>query len=261
MSIDTNATPLTVGIVIPTRNEPPHQVAALVHEIRGHLPEVRLVIVDDSDPEKWELFEREFTADLADAPVELIHRTGSKRWGRLAGAVHDGFNTLKAYGTQLAGCIDGDGQHNPAALPEMVRLLTTTSTGVVVGSRFSHNGSPGAGLTRVRLAMSRACHAAAKTLFPTRTRGCTDTMSGFFMLRLSEIDLDNTWVHRFKVLLQMLVQHPEITVAEAGFTMRSRDAGESNVDMKEAWAYVACLAKLFQLAYLRRGPRSEGKYA
>ncbi len=238
-----------IGVVIPVRTEPAKQVIGVVRELCVFVPTATIVIVDDSDEPHWRQFESELSDAFPGSHVQLLHRSDATRWGRLAGAVFDGFRSLREQGIDLAGCLDGDGQHDPAALQAMAHLLSTTDADAVVASRYSCDGSPGSGLSPVRMAASRACHLAARTLFPTRTRGCHDTMSGCFMIRLSCLELDNTWVHRFKVLLQVLVQHPGLRVAEVGYTFRSRELGESHAGVDEAKAYAQCLAKLFRLAY------------
>ena len=238
-----------IGVVIPVRTEPSEQVIGVVREILEFVPTATIVIVDDSDEAHWRQFESALSKAFPGSQVQLLHRSGDTRWGRLAGAVFNGFESLRKQKVDLAGCIDGDGQHDPAALQAMVHILTTTDADVAVASRYSCDGSPGSGLSPVRVAASRACHLAARTLFPARTRGCHDTMSGCFMVRLSCLDLDNTWVHRFKVLLQVLVQHPGLRIEEVGYTFRSRELGESHASVGEAKAYAHCLIKLFRLAY------------
>lgn len=238
------------GIVIPVRGEPADQVHDLVVRILQLLPGVAVAIVDDSDWEYWVDFELSLKRRLGDLPVTLIHRrSGEGRWGRLAGAVVDGFKLwFDDSQRDYAVCLDGDGQHDEAAIPEMLGKLHRGEADIVIGSRYSQGGSPGRGLSRARLAISKGCHLAARIMFPIRTRGCHDTMSGFFAVRLDQLDLHYVWVERFKVQFQLFVQHPWLTVAEVGYTFKLRRAGESNAGIDEGLAFAWCLIKLRYLA-------------
>jgi dolichol-phosphate mannosyltransferase len=245
------------GIVIPVRHEPPEQVAALVREILSYLVPSRIVIVDDSDaPGHWESFQSSLQAALEDVGMlRLIHRQGKARWGRLAGAVVDGFAFLRDQGATYAAVIDGDGQHDPVALPFMYVKLGLFGPDLVSGTRYSLGGSPGSGLSLVRRLMSKGCHALAKGLFPLHTRGLHDTMSGYFAVRLDAIP-EHLWADRFKIMLQIVAQTPGLRTAEVPYTFRTRGLGTSNAGPDEAIAYLKCLVTLVKLAYLPHGERS-----
>lgn len=234
-----------LGVVLPVREEPPQLVINLLREIIGVVPTAEIVIVDDSTNEHWLAFERAVLAVFAHtSQVHLIHRDQDSAWGRLAGAVWDGFRKLGTLGVTIAVCMDGDGQHDPAILPSMYAMIAANQAQVVVGSRYIPGGSPGTGLTPARRLMSRGCHLAALTCFPRSTRGCHDSMSGYFAVRLAAIDFVATRVDRFKVLLQMLVQNPRLTIAEVPYVFRPRLEGYSKASMSEAMAYLTSLFKL-----------------
>jgi dolichol-phosphate mannosyltransferase len=166
----------------------------------------------------------------------------------------DAFQVLSHRGARYAVVLDGDGQHDPAAISDMYNQLASGNADLVSGTRYSLGGSPGEGLSPLRRLMSKGCHFLARSLFPSHTRGLHDTMSGFFAVRLASVP-EGMWADRFKIMLQIVAQAPGLRFAEAPYTFRNRELGKSNAGPDEAIAYLKCLVTLFKLAYLPAGER------
>ncbi|MBX6342296.1 MAG: GtrA family protein, partial [Thermomicrobiaceae bacterium] len=69
-------------------------------------------------------------------------------------------------------------------------------------------------------------------------------LSGFFLLRRAAIDLDRLHPQGFKILLEILVRHPGLRVAEVGYGFGIRAAGTSKASLREAARYLSLLVSL-----------------
>jgi putative flippase GtrA len=244
-----------VRVVIPTRDEAESIVdllGALDITAIDMLPwnvDLSVLVVDDSDEHTQEKgFNTAHTARTLEehmavtdykrlSSVTCHYRPkGRKRWGRLAGAVVDGYRLTDSNEFEFVLVMDGDGQHPPKAIIDMIlRLLESDNPDVVVASRFHRDGSAN-GLSRARRIISRTLIAYVKILFPLALRGVGDPMSGCFGVRRNKIDTRLlTKVNFFKILLELLVTH-KLNVAEIGLQFANRETGESKADRQHAIA-------------------------
>ena len=81
---------------------------------------------------------------------------------------------------QIAVVMDGDLQHPPEMVPELVRDVDRGDADIVVASRYRNGHRPSGLASHVRVAVSRASTWTAKVIFPRSLRSVTDPMSGFF---------------------------------------------------------------------------------
>jgi glycosyltransferase involved in cell wall biosynthesis len=227
-----------VSVVIPTRNESGN-VALLVERLEQVLPddELEVIFVDDSEDETPEAIRRISSS----RQVSLIHREGEARVGGLGGAVVVGMRMARA---PLVCVMDGDLQHPPEVLEEMVRKLKVSRCDLVVASRFCEGGSTGS-FGRMRRAVSWVCTRSATALFRKRLRGVSDPMSGFFLVRRDTLDLDSLAPDGFKILLEIIVRTPDLRMSEVPFEFGERHSGKTKASAHEAVRYSAQLWRLF----------------
>jgi dolichol-phosphate mannosyltransferase len=242
-----------LAVIVPTRNESAN-VAELVRRLDATLAALRdaghacsIVFVDDSEDDTPAAVER--TSDTAVTDVYCIHRPDGERWGGLGGAVVDG---LRGTGTEFACVIDGDLQHPPELVAELWSRARQAGqeADVVVASRYCDEGSS-QGLERGRTAISRTMTRLARWAFPGPLRAVTDPMSGFFLVRRSALDVDRLAPEGFKILLEILVRHPGLRVAEIPFTFGDRFAGDSKADLAVGLSY---LRHVVGLRFARTAP-------
>jgi dolichol-phosphate mannosyltransferase len=69
-------------------------------------------------------------------------------------------------------------------------------------------------------------------------------MSGFFAVRTAAVDPARLHPRGFKILLELLVRHPRLQVAEIPFTFAERYSGHSKASWREAVRYLRQLAGL-----------------
>jgi putative flippase GtrA len=239
--------PPDVTIVIPTRNEAGN-IAALVDRLGPALAQHRaeLLFVDDSDDNTPDAV-REL-AGRRPLAVRLLHRAGGERTGGLGGAVLRGLREARAPWVIV---MDGDLQHPPEVVPQLLaaagQLEPATDDGVdlVVASRYLDGGSEAGLADASRRAVSGGATLLTHLLFPLRLRAVSDPMSGFFAVRRAALDLDSLRPLGFKILLELLVRTPRLTVREVPFTFAERGAGESKASLAEGLRFAGHLSRLF----------------
>jgi dolichol-phosphate mannosyltransferase len=217
-----------VTVVVPTRNE-----AGNVAELVSRLPPVeRVLFVDDSDDDTPAVIRA--VAGEADLRVELLHRPRGQRPEGLSGAVTAGMATVVSTWTCV---MDGDLQHPPE---DVARLFERSSAGdvdLVIASRRNWE-SINEGLGPVRRAVSSVFGSLAGVLFGPDLHGVSDPLSGFFLVRTDALDLDRLHATGFKILLEILVTHPDLRRDEVGFAFQRRGSGASNGSVTEAARYL-----------------------
>ncbi len=228
-----------VSVVIPTRDEVDN-VAPLLERLARVAPDtsIEIIFVDDSSDGTDEEIRRQ--AARFDRDVTVIHRARDARWGGLGGAVVDGLR--QARGAWVC-VMDGDLQHPPEMLEEMLDAARDRSADLVVASRFCKGGSAGA-FGRTRTFLSKGSSTLARVCFPRVLNGVTDPMSGFFLVRHAALDLDRLKPQGFKILLEVLVREPSLRRTEVPFRFAERHAGESKTSIFEARNYIVHLGRL-----------------
>jgi dolichol-phosphate mannosyltransferase len=228
-----------LSVVVPTKNEAGN-IARLLAELEAVLPDepVEVVFVDDSTDETPAAIETE--ARRCRRHVTLVHRPPGEREGGLGGAVVAGIRASRAPWICV---MDGDLQHPPAVIGELVEAARERDLDLVVASRYCKGGESTA-LAAGRVAASKAASGAAHLLFPWALRNVSDPMTGFFLVRRDALDLDLLQPRGFKILLEILVRTPGLRVGEVPFSFGTRHAGESKASLREGLTYFGRLATL-----------------
>ncbi|GAA4942896.1 glycosyltransferase family 2 protein [Actinoplanes utahensis] len=248
--------PPAVSVVVPTRNEADN-VRPLVEQLRdvlGGTPS-EIVFVDDSDDHT----PRTITAMSEQDPdgVRLLHRARGERTGGLGGAVTAGLATARAPWVVV---MDGDLQHPPATVPELLAAGQVDRADAVVASRYRTRGRA-TGLSGVfRRVVSRASGTLARIFFPVRLRSVTDPMSGFFAVRRDALDTTALRPNGYKILLEVVVRGRLSRVTEVPYTFQPRQAGESKASLREGVRYLRHLT-LLRLAATRHPATPPGRIA
>ena len=180
-------------------------------------------------------------AALSHIPVDLVHREPGARYGGLGGAVLEG---LRATRSPWAVVMDGDLQHPPELVPELVAAGMRRHAEVVVASRRVPGGSASGLATLRRSVVSSSSTVLSKLVFPRNLRGISDPMSGFFAVRLDAFDLDTLRPQGFKILLEMLARERQVTKTEVPFTFGERHAGDSKASVREGLIFLKQLMRL-----------------
>ncbi|MFD3825869.1 glycosyltransferase [Streptomyces sp. NPDC058625] len=231
--------PGAVTIVVPTFNESANvrQLLRLITEsVPARLP-CEVLFVDDSTDDTPDVV-REAARDCP-FPVTVLHREEAA--GGLGGAVVEG---IRAASSDWVVVMDGDCQHPPSLVPELVATGERAQAELVVASRYIEGGSRAGLAGGYRVAVSRGATWLTKSLFPRRLHGVSDPMSGFFAVRRSAVTADVLKPLGYKILLELAVRNRPRTVGEVPFVFQDRFAGESKSTAKEGLRFLRHLAGL-----------------
>jgi dolichol-phosphate mannosyltransferase len=232
-----NSTP-QLTILVPTRNEA-QNVEPLLGRLSTSVKENSVVLfVDDSDDETPDVVQAARARGFGSLETRLLHRSGEQRSGGLGGAVLAG---LERTDTPWVCVMDGDLQHPPEVVPQLLDAALEGAD-LVVGSRYVAGGG-NEGLGVVRTAVSWGSTLLAKAMFPHRLRGIRDPMSGFFLFRREALTEKMT-PRGFKILLEIAVRHPNLVRREVPFVFVERVMGASKGTIREGFRYLRLLADM-----------------
>lgn len=234
---------MDLSVIVPTFNEGPN-VAELVRRttdaMAGRVVEV--IFVDDSTDDTPDVIRA--VAASAQIPVRLIHRDDPV--GGLGGAVVEG---IKAAASDRCVVMDGDLQHPPEVIAELLARAERGDVDVVVASRYIAGGTSDGLANAVRTAVSRASTLLTKAMFPKKLHNCSDPMTGFFLVDRRALEVETLQPRGFKILLEILARK-QMRIAEVPFSFAARFAGESKASFSQGMRF------LLQLTMLRFGRMS-----
>jgi dolichol-phosphate mannosyltransferase len=229
--------------VIPTLDETGN-IDIVLSELTAALSETQyeyeIVVVDDGSTDGTVEQVREWTK--RDPRIRLISRAGERG---LAGAVLYGWSQSRA---NLLGVIDGDLQHPPELLPEL--LKATEQADIAIASRYARNHGT-KGWNPLRAAVSRLSTLVAAPLISKKNLGVTDPMSGFFVIHRRCIEGLTFQTTGFKLLLEILVRGRSRTAQEIPYHFGLRRAGRSKANATVAFHYLHLLGRLSRDLVLR----------
>jgi len=192
-----------------------------------------LVVDDDSPDRTWEVA----GALVDDLPgLRVLRRRGASG---LATAVTCGWAHARG---ELLGVIDGDGQHPPEVVADLLAAMDDR-TDVAVASRHVAGGGVSNWSTARRL-LSRGAQALGLLLLPGTVGRVTDPMSGYFVVRrevVADTDLDPVG---YKILLEVLARGDVRGVAERPYVFLERQRGQSKVAIGHYVGYLRHLMRL-----------------
>jgi dolichol-phosphate mannosyltransferase len=220
-------------VVVPTYNERGN-IEVLIERLRAALDGVawRVIVVDDDSPDG--------TADAvkglaaSDDRVQCLRRVGRRG---LSGAVIEG---ILASASPFVAVIDGDLQHDETRLPLMLESLRSGAD-VAVGTRFASVDGLATGLSRIRLAGSRAATWAAKRVLRAPL---SDPVSGFFAVRRDLVERVAPGLSQqgFKILFDIVASQPRPPrIEETPYAFAKRVSGVSKLDSRVVFDYAALL--------------------
>lgn len=116
-------TPVTTIVAIPCFNTGGY-ISDVVFRARKHVDQV--VVIDDGS--------HDGTAERAKAAGATVVKHGKNRG--YGGAIRSCFEAAKANGAGILAILDGDGQHDPDELPQVLAPIISGEADMVIGSRF-----------------------------------------------------------------------------------------------------------------------------
>ncbi len=201
-------------IVIPAYNEE-ENIAGVLDEIRKGNPAVDILVVNDGSSDRTSELSRQGGAMVLDMPFNIGY----------GGAVQTGLRFATEFGYEYVVTIDGDAQHDPSSLKNLLSVMDLEDADIVIGSRFL------AGTYRMGLARRTGAR-----LFSAIARiytgiNLTDPTSGFQLLNRKVFSYlaegDNYPLDYPDVNIIMALHKMKFRIREAPVRMREKPGGKS----------------------------------
>ena len=233
--------------IVPAFNEAA-SIGEVIEEIRAADPAFEILVVDDGSLDATALIARAHGAHVVSLPFNL----------GIGGAVQTGFKYALEHSYDTVIRLDGDGQHDPQEIPQLLAPLGRGEADVVVGSRFAD----GNGDYRPPFARRAGIRWFARLVSLLTGQTLTDTTSGFQAVNARAIRLFAAdYPHDYpEVEAAVMVVRHKLRIMEVPARMRGRETGESSITAFRSFYYAikVTLALLVGIFRRRVVPLEEG---
>jgi glycosyltransferase involved in cell wall biosynthesis len=120
-------------VIIPAHNEGAH-ITAVVSQIKERHPSLDVVVIDDGSNDDTKVCALEAGASVISNPFSLGY----------GGALQTGYKFAVRNGYNFLVQLDGDGQHDPACIDDLVEAVRSGHVDIAIGSRFLISQTQGA---------------------------------------------------------------------------------------------------------------------
>jgi glycosyltransferase involved in cell wall biosynthesis len=213
--------------IVPALNEV-EVVAHTVEEIRRCAPGFDVLVVDDASTDATATVARAAGARVVRLPFNL----------GIGGAMQVGYVYARDRGYRVAVQVDGDGQHDPRYIPELLaRLESGPEVNLVTGSRFLDPAGRGYRSSAARRIGIRIFSGVVSLISRQRV---TDPTSGFRMADRHAIELfARDYPHDYPEVEAILLMHAHrLRTCEIPVQMRARSTGRSAISSVQAAYYM-----------------------
>lgn len=225
-------------VVIPALNEEA-SVAEVIAAVREVVATAHLVVVDDGSTDKTADVARAAGADVISLPFNV----------GVGGALRAGFRYARRFGYEQVVQVDGDGQHDPAHIPDLLGALVDAD--VVIGARFA-----GVGDYEVKGPRKLAMRLLARSLSRRTGQRLTDTTSGFraFNRKAVEVFAVDYPAEYLGDTVEALViaARAGLRVTQIPVEMRPRAAGTASQNWVKSTVYLGRVFLALAMSRLRR---------
>ncbi len=229
--------------IVPALNEA-DSVGATVAAIRECAPDFDVLVVDDGSTDAT----ARRAADAGAAVLKLPFNLG------IGGAMQGGYIYALEHGYEVAVQVDGDGQHDPRHIADLLeRLQAGDSLNMVTGSRFLSATGDGFQSSAARRAGIRIFSTVVSAI--TRQR-VTDPTSGFRMTDRRGIELfARDYPHDYPEVEAILLMHAHrLRSCELPVLMRPRVTGVSAISSTQSVYYMVKVLLAVFVGLFRRRP-------
>jgi len=185
-----------VLVVMPTYNER-ENVAAVLQAVRASVPSADILVVDDNSPDGTAKIVNETGESLG--RIDLLQRPGKQGLGS---AYRQGFSLALDRGYDVIVSMDVDFSHDPAVLPEMLRLIDAGAD-AVIGSRYVPGGATVDWPVHRRV-LSRWGNRYTSLVLGLQIRDCTSGYRAYRADALAEIDPSSTTAEGYAFLTELV---------------------------------------------------------
>jgi glycosyltransferase involved in cell wall biosynthesis len=230
-------------VVVPAWNEQA-SVGHVIKEIGSACPQADVLVVDDGSRDATARVAKQAGAAVLSLPYNL----------GVGGAMRAGFRYALRSGYDVVVQVDADGQHDPAAIQQLVDGLDDAD--VVVGARFAGQGAYKVGRAR-RVAMRALARMLSRI---TKTR-LTDATSGFRATGPRALTLfARSYPTEYlgdTIESLVIAARSGCVCRQVPVVMRPRYAGTPSQSTWKSFAYLTRAFLVLVLAAFRRWPQLE----
>ncbi len=232
-----------IVIIIPAYNEA-KSIARIIDDIKEHIPCADIVVVNDGSLDATSQVAKSRGVFVLDLPFNL----------GIGAAMQAGYKFARLGNYDVAVQCDGDGQHPPYQIKNLISALDERKVNIVVGSRFI-------GTFGYRSSVSRQIGIIlfSKLLsIITKTR-LTDTTSGFRAIDKKAIESFSFYYPSdYPEVEALVLAHKEgLKIAEVPIRIYPRKEGSSSIGLLGSFYYtvkvfLAVLIDLFEAAPFKK---------
>jgi glycosyltransferase involved in cell wall biosynthesis len=229
--------------IVPAYNEA-GAIASTVAEIREHAPSFDVVVIDDGSTDDTAAHARAAGATVIRHPFNL----------GIGGGMQTGYQYADENDYDVAVQVDGDGQHDPRLILELLETLRTThQVNMVTGSRFLEAAEDGFRSSVCRRLGIRIFGRVLSMLVGQRV---TDPTSGFRMVDRRGIELfARDYPHDYPEVEAVLLLHfHQLRSMEVPVRMRARQTGVSSINASRSVYYMVKVLLAIFVGLLRSRP-------
>lgn len=201
-------------VVVPAYREE-SKIEAVVAGVRQHVPQADVLVVDDGSPDETAAAARRAGALVASLPFNQGYGV----------ALQTGFKYARRHGYDMVVQIDGDGQHEPRCIADLLSVVQSAQADVALGSRWLGEGDYKGPLLRK---FGKVFFASLASLL-TDLR-VTDPTTGFQALSKEVVDFYCTHVYPVDypdANVIIMLRRAGFRVAEVPVIMYRNDTGQS----------------------------------
>lgn len=220
-------------IIIPAYNEE-NNIVGVVEEITEKYPQYDYVVINDGSTDATRKVCVNNGINLLDLPVNL----------GLSGAIRSGMRYANYYGYEYVVQLDGDGQHCPEYIADMLSCMERTGADIVIGSRFKTERKP---VTARMIGSQIITYAIWIT---TGGKYIGDVTSGMRLFNKRMIKMFGYRInYRPKPDTLAFLLNQGVKIEEVQVSMRERVAGDSYLNLKNSFYYM--LHVLFNILFFQ----------
>lgn len=220
-------------IIIPAYNEE-NNIVGVVEEITEKYPQYDYVVINDGSTDATRKVCVNNGINLLDLPINL----------GLSGAIRSGMRYANYYGYEYVVQLDGDGQHCPEYIADMLSCMERTGADIVIGSRFKTERKP---VTARMIGSQIITYAIWIT---TGGKYIGDVTSGMRLFNKRMIKMFGYRInYRPEPDTLAFLLNQGVKIEEVQVSMRERVAGDSYLNLKNSFYYM--LHVLFNILFFQ----------
>jgi glycosyltransferase involved in cell wall biosynthesis len=225
-------------LIIPAYNEEKN-IGRILDVLCRDYKDVDVLVVNDCSTDKTSEVVQQFPVALVNLPCNL----------GIGGAVQTGYKYAWEKGYDIAVQVDGDGQHNPAYLKDILQPLIDGEADLVIGSRYiDKTGFQSTRLRRVGIVYF------SKLLKMCTGQLITDPTSGFRACNKAVIEM---FSKRYPVDYPepesiMFLKRNQFRISEVAVQMEARLQGKSSITSFKSVYYMAKVSMAILIDSMRK---------